>query len=83
MDCFEPRIVGWAITDDLRAELVVGACEMAVVRRRRHAWLVPHSDQGLALTRRWCSPPLAQRRVRGLDGLQGACFDNPALASVS
>ena len=34
MDCYSRRIVGWAIADHLRAELVVDALEMAVARRR-------------------------------------------------
>jgi putative transposase len=46
MDCYSRRIVGWAIADHLRAELVVDALEMAVARRRPAAGLVHHSDQG-------------------------------------
>jgi putative transposase len=44
MDCYSRRIVGWAIADHLRAELVVDALEMAVARRRPAAGLVHHSD---------------------------------------
>ncbi len=46
MDCYSRRIVGWALADHLRAELVVDALEMAVARRRPDAGLVHHSDQG-------------------------------------
>jgi putative transposase len=46
MDCYSRRIVGWAIADHLRAELVVDALEMAVTRRRPNDRLVHHSDQG-------------------------------------
>jgi putative transposase len=46
MDCYSRRIVGWAIADHLRAELVIDALEMAVQRRRPDAGLVHHSDQG-------------------------------------
>jgi putative transposase len=46
MDCFSRRIVGWALADHLRAELVVDALEMAVARRRPGPGLVHHSDQG-------------------------------------
>jgi putative transposase len=34
VDCFSRRVVGWSMRDDLRAELVVDALEMAVERRR-------------------------------------------------
>ena len=46
MDCFSRRIVGWAMADHLRAELVVNALEMAVARRRPAPGLIHHSDQG-------------------------------------
>jgi putative transposase len=46
VDCFSRRIVGWSMRDDLRAELVVDALEMAVARRQPSAGLIHHSDQG-------------------------------------
>ena len=45
-DAYSRRIVGWAMADHMRAELVVDALEMAVRRRRPDAGLVHHSDQG-------------------------------------
>jgi len=81
MDCYSRRIVGWALADHLRAELVVDALEMAVARRRPDAGLVHHSDKGsqyasLIFTRR-C-------RSVGIDvsmGSRGDCFDNAVLES--
>jgi len=80
MDCYSRRIVGWAMADHLRAELVIDALEMAVARRRPAAGLIHHSDQGsqytsLLFTRRCASV--------GIDvsmGSRGDCFDK-ALAS--
>jgi putative transposase len=46
LDCFSRRVVGWSMRDDLRAELVVDALEMAVARRRPGPGLGHHSDQG-------------------------------------
>jgi putative transposase len=46
VDCFSRRVVGWSMRDDLRAELVVDALEMAVVRRRPAPGVIHHSDQG-------------------------------------
>jgi putative transposase len=46
MDCYSRRIVGWALADHLRAEIVVDALQMAIARRRPDAGLVHHSDQG-------------------------------------
>jgi putative transposase len=46
VDCFSRRVVGWSMRDDLRAELVVDALEMAVARRRPKPGLVHHSNRG-------------------------------------
>jgi putative transposase len=75
MDCFSRRIVGWALADHLRAELVDDALQMAIARRRPGHGLVHHSDRGsqytsLVFTRR-C-------RAVGIEvsmGAKGSCFD--------
>jgi putative transposase len=46
VDCFSRRVVGWALEDNMRAELVVDALEQALQRRRPQRGLVHHSDQG-------------------------------------
>jgi putative transposase len=46
VDCFSRRVVGWSMRDDLRAELVVDALEMAVARRQPGPGVIHHSDQG-------------------------------------
>jgi transposase InsO family protein len=81
MECFSRRIVGWALADHLRAELVLDALEMAVARRRPAPGLVHHSDQGSQYT-----SLIFTRRCRnlGIDvsmGGRGDCFDNSAMAS--
>jgi hypothetical protein len=50
MDMFSRKIVGWAMRDDLKADLVVDALAMAVTRRRPPAGLVHHSDRGSQYT---------------------------------
>jgi len=46
IDCHSRRIVGWAMADHLRADLVVDALEMAIARRRPGPGLIHHSDAG-------------------------------------
>jgi putative transposase len=46
VDCFSRRVVGWSMREDLRAELVVDALEMAIARRQPRPGLIHHSDQG-------------------------------------
>ncbi len=45
-DLFSRRIVGWAMTDHLRAELVIDALQMAITRRKPDPGVIHHSDQG-------------------------------------
>jgi putative transposase len=45
-DLYSRRIVGWAMADHLRAELVTDALEMALAHRRPARGLIWHSDQG-------------------------------------
>jgi transposase InsO family protein len=68
MDCYSRRIVGWAIADHLRAELVVDALEMAVTRRRPDERLVHHSDHGSQVHVAGLHTALPHRRDRHLDG---------------
>jgi putative transposase len=45
-DLYSRRIVGWAMADHLRAELVTDALQMALTHRRPARGLIWHSDQG-------------------------------------
>jgi putative transposase len=45
-DAYSRRIVGWAMTEHMRTELVADALQMAVARRRPGPGLIHHSDQG-------------------------------------
>ena len=49
-DLYSRRIVGWSMADHLRSELVVGALEMALARRRPDHGLIHHSDHGCQYT---------------------------------
>jgi putative transposase len=46
LDCHSRKVVGWSLRNDLRAELVTEAIEMAVARRRPDERLIHHSDRG-------------------------------------
>ena len=45
-DTFSRMIVGWAMAEHMRSELVVEALQMALARRRPAPGLVHHSDMG-------------------------------------
>ena len=50
LDVFSRKVVGWAMADHIRAELVVEALDMAVWNRRPAPGLVHHSDHGSQYT---------------------------------
>jgi putative transposase len=81
LDCFSRRIVGFAIEDHLRAELVVDALEQALQRRRPKHGLVHHSDQGS----QYVSLAFGRRcRLAGIEqsmGGRGSAYDNAVCES--
>ena len=81
LDCFSRRIVGWALEDHLRGELVVDALEQALQRRRPSRGLVHHSDQGS----QYVSLAFGRRcRLAGIEqsmGGRGSAYDNAVCES--
>ncbi len=52
LDVFSRRIVGWAMADHMRTELVTDALAMAIHQRRPDAGVIHHSDRGSSPSRR-------------------------------
>jgi putative transposase len=69
-DLYSRRIVGWAMADHLRTELVIDALEMALAHRRPAPGLIWHSDQGSQGGFNWLSQHLVMEVVR--DGCRRA-----------
>ena len=76
LDVFSRRVVGWAIADHLRAELVVDALQMALWQRRPAPGAVHHSDHGSQYTSWAFGQRLRQAGLLGSMGSIGDCFDN-------
>jgi transposase InsO family protein len=62
LDVGSRRVVGWAMADHMRAELVCDALTMAIEHRRPAAGLIFHSDRGCSTRRR--SSPRCSRQTR-------------------
>ncbi len=80
-DLYSRRIVGWAMADHMRAELVTDALQMALAHRRPDPGLIWHSDQGsqfvsLAFGQQARAAGIAQSM-----GSKGDCFDNAVAES--
>jgi putative transposase len=75
LDAFSRRIVGWAMANHLRTELVLEALDMAVWRRRPDD-VIHHSDQGCQYTSIAFGSRCREAGVRPSMGSVGDCFDN-------
>ena len=70
-DAWSRKIVGWAMANHIRAELVVDALEMAI-GQRRPGDVIHHSDQGSQYTSPWRSAIAAAKRACGRPWAQSA-----------
>ena len=82
MDVCSRKIVGWAMREDLRSELVVDALGMAVSRRRPRPGLVHHSDRGSQYTSLAFGRTLRDSGLVASMGRRGDAYDNAPVESV-
>lgn len=75
LDAFSRRIIGWAMANHLRTELVLAALEMALAQRRPDG-VIHHSDQGCQYTSIAFGQRCREAGVRPSMGSVGDCFDN-------
>jgi putative transposase len=81
IDLHSRAIVGWAMADHMRAELVCEATKMAIDRRRPPAGLIFHSDRGSQYLSAAHRQLLAAYEVAQSVGEVGACWDNAVAES--
>lgn len=75
LDVWSRRVVGWAMAEHLRVELVLAALEMAV-QQRRPTSVIHHSDQGCQYTAIAFGARCREAGVRPSMGSVGDCYDN-------
>ena len=75
LDVWSRRIVGWAMANHLRTELVLDALDMAVAQRRPQS-VIHHSDQGTQYTSIAFGLRCREAGVRPSMGSVGDCYDN-------
>jgi putative transposase len=75
LDVFSRRIVGWAMANHLRTELVLQALDMAIWRRRPEN-VIHHSDQGTQYTSIAFGRRCKEAGIRPSMGSVGDCYDN-------
>jgi putative transposase len=75
LDAWSRRIVGWAMANHLRTELVLDALDMAIYQRRPGE-VICHSDQGSQYTSLAFGARCREAGVRPSTGSRGDAYDN-------
>lgn len=75
LDAFSRRVIGWAMAEHLRTELVVDALDLAIDRRQTDG-VIHHSDQGCQYTSIEFGKRCREANVRPSMGTVGDCYDN-------
>lgn len=81
VDLASRKVVGWAVTDHLRTDLVDAALTDALTRRRPAPGLVFHSDRGCQYTSAQHARLAAAHGIRLSVGRRGQCWDNAVAES--
>ncbi len=83
-DVFSRMIVGWQLSENLRAEFVTDALEMALWRRSvQPGSLVAHSDRGSQFTSFAYTDRLHEAGIAPSVGSKGDAFDNAMAESLN
>jgi transposase InsO family protein len=81
IDLFSRRVVGWAMADHMRSELVCTAFEMALRQRQPAVGMLFHSDRGSQYTSDDFRKLLADNGVTASMSRKGNCWDNAVAES--
>jgi putative transposase len=81
IDLFSRRVVGWSMSDDLKASGVAEALEMAIARRKPRAGLLHHSDRGVQYACELYRSLLRERGITCSMSRPGNCYDNAVAES--
>lgn len=81
LDVFSRRVVGWAMADHMREELVEDALQLALAQRQPNHDLLHHSDQGSQYSSDDYLALLAQHGITVSMSRRGDCFDNAMMES--
>jgi putative transposase len=81
LDLFARKVVGWAMDDNMRTQLVSRALEMATQSRQPPPGLLFHSDQGSQYASGQYQEQLGQSKMVCSMSRKGECWDNAAMES--
>ena len=81
IDLYSRRVVGWAIADNMKAQLVVRALQRAITLRSPPPGLIVHTDRGSQYASAVYRRVLRNNKLRQSMSGTGSCYDNAAAES--
>jgi transposase InsO family protein len=81
LDLATRKVVGWAMRDHMRTELVLGALMMAAQRQRPGPGLIHHSDRGSQYAAEAYARQLASMKAKASMSRTAYCYDNAPMES--
>jgi putative transposase len=81
IDCYSRRVVGWAIAEHMRTDLIIDALRMAIITRNPPPGVIFHSDRGSQYTSDEFRTFCRRNGVRPSVGRTGICYDNAVAES--
>jgi transposase InsO family protein len=81
IDLHSRRVVGWAVADHMRTDLVTDALQMALEHRRPKGGVIFHSDRGTQYTSHEFAKFCKTNKIRRSLGRTGICYDNAVAES--
>jgi putative transposase len=81
LDLFSRKIVGWAMADHMRTDLVSDALRMAILHRCPGEGLLHHSDRGVQYASEDYQQLLEEHRMEVSMSGRGDCWDNACAES--
>ena len=84
LDCCTKKVIGYAMADNMRTDLVCDAIDMAVRRcPRQKNVTIFHSDRGSQYTSQQFARHLEHHKIRPSVGRTGVCWDNARAESFN
>lgn len=81
MDLFSRKIIGWAMSPRMQAELVGNALQMALKHRQLNGELIFHSDRGSQYASDYVQAILKEKNLTCSMSRKGNCWDNAVMES--
>ena len=81
IDLFSRKVIGWSMSDELKAAGVAEALQMAIARRQPRAGLLHHSDRGVQYACDLYRSLLAGHGIACSMSRPGNCYDNAVVES--